>query len=152
MLSIVNQRRVLFSGLLVFLIGVAATVQGLQYPLGTLANIGPGAFPTSIGVLLALAGLAIAATGWQIRSREQDDFAPDWRAWGCIIGGIIAFAVLGIYGGLVIATFALVFISALGDRQNTVVEAAVLAGAMVAISVVVFWWALQLQMPLFGWG
>lgn len=151
MLSMLSQRRALVSGLLVFLIGAAATVQGLQYPLGTLANIGPGAFPTGIGVLLALAGLVITASGWQTRSREND-FAPDWRGSACIIGGMIAFAVLGIYGGLVIATFALVFISALGDRQNTVAEAAVLAGAMVAISVVVFWWALQLQMPLFAWG
>lgn len=149
--SIIIRRRGLISGLLLFLIGAAAAAQGLRYPLGTLADVGPGMFPTGIGVLLAVVGLAIAVSGSQIRAREHD-FAPDWRGWACIIGGTLAFAVLGIYGGLVIATFTLVFISALGDRKNTVRQAAVLASAMVAVSVVVFWWALQLQMPLFAWG
>lgn len=151
MLSMLSQRRELISGLLVLLIGVAATLQGLQYPLGTLASIGPGMFPTGIGVLLALVGATITASGFHIRS-ENDDSSIDWRGWGCIISGMLAFAILGVYGGLVIAVFALVFISALGDRNNSVLQAATLAAAMVAIGIVVFWWALQLQMPLFTWG
>lgn len=151
MLAIVSQRRELISGLLVLLIGAAATVDGLQYPLGTLANIGPGMFPTGIGVLLALVGAAITVSGFQIRD-EHDDSSIDWRGWGCIIAGMLAFAILGIFGGLVIAIFALVFISALGDRNNSVLQAATLAVAMVAVGIVVFWWALQLQMPLFTWG
>ena len=44
------------------------------------------------------------------------------------------------------------FISALGDRDNTLREALLLALAMMAIAVVVFWWALSLQLPLFQWG
>jgi hypothetical protein len=151
MLSIVSRRRELISGLLVFLIGVAAIAQGLQYPLGTLASIGPGMFPTGIGVLLALVGAALTVSSLQTRS-EDDDSSIDWRGWGCIIAGMLAFALLGVYGGLVIAIFALVFISALGDRNNSVLQAATLAVAMVAIGIVVFWWALQLQMPLFTWG
>ncbi len=151
MLAIVSQRRELISGLLVLLIGAAATVEGLQYPLGTLANIGPGMFPTGIGVLLALVGAAITVSGFQIRD-EHDGSSIDWRGWGCIIAGMLAFAILGIFGGLVIAIFALVFISALGDRNNSVLQAATLAVAMVAVGIAVFWWALQLQMPLFTWG
>ncbi|MFP3711527.1 tripartite tricarboxylate transporter TctB family protein, partial [Paraburkholderia sp. SIMBA_009] len=48
--------------------------------------------------------------------------------------------------------FAIVFISALGDRKNTVKQAFVLSLGMSVIAVVVFWWALQLQLPLFRWG
>src|SRR6185312_2879421 len=83
MLSIVSQRRELISGLLVLLIGVAATFESLQYPLGTLANIGPGMFPAGIGVLLALVGAAITVSGFRIRN-EHDEAAIDWRGWGCI--------------------------------------------------------------------
>ena len=151
MLSIVSQRRELISGLLVLLIGAGAILQGLQYPVGTLANIGPGMFPAGIGGLLALVGMAITASGFQTRDKKEDS-SVDWRGWICIIAGTLAFAVLGIYGGLVLATFALVFISALGDRNNTVPQAAALAAAMVVVSIVVFWWALQLQMPLFTLG
>ena len=43
-------------------------------------------------------------------------------------------------------------ISALGDRKNTVKQAFVLSIGMSVIAVVVFWWALQLQLPLFRWG
>ena len=151
MLSIIGQRRELISGLLVLLIGAGAVFQGLQYPVGTLSDIGPGMFPTGIGALLAMVGMAITAAGFQTRDKD-DGSSIDWRGWICIIAGTLAFAVLGIYGGLVIATFALVFISALGDRNNSALQAAALAAAMVVVSIVVFWWALQLQMPLFTWG
>jgi hypothetical protein len=45
-----------------------------------------------------------------------------------------------------------VFIAALGDRQNSVKAAFYLALSITAVSVVVFWWALQVQFPLFNWG
>lgn len=151
MQSSVSQKRDLGSGALIFAIGAGATLLGLQYPIGTLADIGPGLFPTAIGILLALTGLVIAATRLNIRF-ERSDAAPDWRGWGCIVGGILAFAVLGLYFGLAIASFAIVFISALGDRNNSIPQAAMLAVAMVVVSIVVFWWALQLQMPLFKLG
>jgi hypothetical protein len=77
---------------------------------------------------------------------------PDLRGGICIILGIVAFIVLGNWGGLLPATFAITFISALGDRTNTVLQAFILSLAMVVVAVVVFWWALQLQLPLFRWG
>jgi ABC-type dipeptide/oligopeptide/nickel transport system permease component len=83
---------------------------------------------------------------------EKEKRPPEWRAWFLICFSIVAFVVIGIYGGLVPATFAIVFISALADRQNTVKDSALLSAAMVVISVVVFWWALELVFPLFRWG
>jgi hypothetical protein len=77
---------------------------------------------------------------------------PDKRGSVCIQLGIQAIQLLGHYGGLLPATFAIVFISALGDRTNTIKQAVLLSIAMSAIAVVVFWWALQLQLPLFRWG
>ncbi len=77
---------------------------------------------------------------------------PDFRGAACIIASILAFIVVGNFLGLLPATFAIVFISAMGDRQNTVKAALVLSAAMMLIATVVFWWALQLQMPLVKWG
>jgi hypothetical protein len=77
---------------------------------------------------------------------------PEWRGWFCICGGLIAFAVMGRYGGLLPATFVSVFIAALGDRTNTPAASAVLAAAMTLVCLVVFWWLLKIQLPLFGWG
>jgi hypothetical protein len=142
-----------FGGALMFSIGVVAIVVGRTYPIGTLGRMGPGFFPVALGVILALAGLAIA-TSARFAEREVTKKAlpPEWRGWICICLSIVAFVVLGKYGGLVPATFAIVFISALADRQNTIKSAIVLALAIVATCIVVFWWALQMQFPLFGWG
>jgi len=136
-----------------FVIGLGAILQGRTYSMGTLSRMGPGFFPVSLGVILALAGAAIALTArFAEREAEEKALPPEWRGWFCISLSILAFVVLGKYGGLVPATFAIVFISALGDRQNTVKSALLLAAAIVAICLVVFWWALQMQFPLFGWG
>jgi hypothetical protein len=78
--------------------------------------------------------------------------ASSWRGWTAIAGGLVAFIGLGRYGGLVPATTALVFLSALGDRANTVRGAVLLTAIMLAICVVVFWWALGINLPLFRWG
>ncbi len=152
MRSLRSYNRDYYGGALMILIGVAAASGSLRYQIGTPSNMGPGFFPAAVGVLLAMVGLAIALTAGLSPDEDGARISPDWRGWGCIIGGILAFVVLGQYGGLVPATFAIVFISALGDRTNSVWQAFWLASAMVVISIVVFSWALQLQLPLFAWG
>jgi hypothetical protein len=102
---------------------------------------------------MALMGLIIVVGAARARSRAHKESQPaEWRGWLCIILSLIVFVVLGRFGGLVPASFAVVFISALGDRDNTVKSAFLLACAMALIAVVVFSWALQLQFPLFRWG
>lgn len=151
-------RKDYYGGALMVLIGLGAIYGGTNYHIGSLSHMGPGFFPAALGGLLALTGVLIAMSA---RSGESTPPAPgdghahglpDVRGSVCIILGILAFLLLGEYGGLLPATFAVVFISALGDRKNTIKQAILLAIAMSAIAVVVFWWALQLQMPLFRWG
>jgi len=148
-----NSNRDYYAGALMTGIGVAAIIGGREYPIGTLSRMGPGYFPVTLGVILTLVGFAIAATARLTRSTADDaPLPPEWRGWFCIGLSIVAFVVLGKYGGLVPATFAVVFISALADRENTLLRAAILALATVAICILVFWWALQMNFPLFGWG
>jgi hypothetical protein len=147
-------RREYYGGALMMLIGLAAIAQGTSYKIGTLTAMGSGFFPVALGVILVLLGIVIAGTA----HRAPQEFAPEerapveWRGWICILASVAAFVVLGNYGGLLPATFAVVFISALGDRGNTVWSALLLAVAMSMVCVVVFWWLLQVQFPLFTWG
>lgn len=151
MRSPMNWSKDRYGGALMVLIGLASVGGGARFRIGTLVHMGPGFFPVAVGVILALIGVAIALKGGRESRRSRGFVKPDWRGWSCIIGAMLAFMLLGAYGGLVPATFAIVFISALGDRKNTLKQASWLALAMVAVSVVVFWWGLQLQLPLFGW-
>lgn len=136
-------------------LGLGAIAQASTYTLGSLARMGPGLFPAILGVLLVLLGLIIARMAYSPLTAEEDaeDIPPpEWRGWGCILGGLLAFILIGQFGGLVPATFALVFISAMGDRQHTVRSAALLAAGVTILGVAVFSWGLQLQFPLFRWG
>jgi hypothetical protein len=142
-----------YGGALMIAIGLGAVIQARQYPIGTLSRMGPGFFPIALGAILAFTGLAIIVTArFAAHAAEDARLPPEWRGWLCIGLSLIAFVSFGKYGGLVPATFAVVFIAALADRENTIVAAMVLALATVAICIVVFWWALQMNFPLFGWG
>jgi len=144
---------------LMVLIGVGATVKGTSYNLGSLQRMGPGYFPVALGVLLSLIGIAIGVVEWLRRKPVEAGSAqkaaahpPEWRGWICILGSTIAFIVLGHHAGFIAATLALVFISALGDRDNSLKDAFLLSIAMVVICVVVFSWALKMTFHLFPWG
>jgi Tripartite tricarboxylate transporter TctB family len=142
----------LAGGLLMLVLGLATIFQSLQYELGTLRHMGPGYFPLVLGVILAACGLLITIGSRNaVAQIAGPRLPPEWRGWLCICTGIVAFIVIGEYGGLLPATFAIVFISALGDRQNSLLTAVLLALFMTLICFVVFWWLLQVQLPLFRW-
>lgn len=145
------------------LLGLGAVKGGFSYDVGSLEHMGPGFFPAAVGTLMAITGVLIALSAL-VRSKEGDvvdksegpsihpEAFPDIRGAVCIILSLVAFIIVGQYGGLLPATFAVVFIAALGDRTNTLLQALLLSVAMCVVAVVVFWWALQLQLPLFQWG
>ncbi len=133
------------------LVGLASVLGSLRFRIGTLQQMGPGYFPIVIGGLMTIAGLGIVLQAALSTDKGDPMKKPDWRGCICIIGGMLAFIGLGMYTGLVPATFAIVFISCFGDKTNTVKQAFVLSSAMSVISAVVFRWILGLPLPLFGW-
>lgn len=143
-------------GILIFAIGIGVTIHSYSFEIGTLNQMGPGFFPLVLGLILTACGAAIAAKRQteKVNSRDESNVkhAPEWKAWVLISIGIASFIVLAKIAGLIVATFAIVFISALGDRDNTLKSATLIALLMVIVSVTVFWWALQIQLPLFAWG
>ncbi|MGI4954017.1 MAG: tripartite tricarboxylate transporter TctB family protein [Janthinobacterium lividum] len=147
------RRRQYLSGGLVTLLGLAVTLEARSFGLGTMARTGPGFFPLVLGGALTLVGVLIALTP----DTEADTEAghgfgrPDWRGWGCILAGVLAFIVLGEEFGLAPASFACVFIAAWGDRGATLRGSLLLAAAATVVAAVVFAWALKFQLPLFRW-
>ena len=143
-------------GTLIFATGLGVTIHSISFEIGSLNQMGPGFFPIVLGLILTTCGVAIAAKGRSSESNSRDEInvkpPAEWRAWALIIIGIASFIALARIAGLIVATFFIVFISALGDRDNSWKSAALLALLMVAVSVIIFWWALQIQLPLFAWG
>jgi len=140
-------------GALVILLGIGAIAIARTYQIGKLSQMGPGFFPVALGCILVLTGAAIAVTATLPHEpSEEEALPPEWRGWFCIIASLIAFVVIGQYGGLVPATFAITFISALGDRSNSLLNAFLLSLGVLAMCLVVFVWGLGIQFPLFTWG
>jgi len=145
-----NKDRV--SGTLLVLLGAGIVAQGLQYRMGTLTRMGAGFVPVVLGTLLALVGIAVFVTA------EPSDFGPaaknptEWRGWLCVLAAVVIFVVVGEYGGLVPATFLTVFVAAMGDRENTLRDAALLSLGVTIAGVLIFIYGLKMIFPLFAWG
>ena len=147
-------KRDFYAGALMILIGIGTVFQAQSYKMGTLTHMGPGYFPTILGIALVLIGIMIA--GSAAASSAEDDAPavarkPEWFAWACIIGGPLLFVVLGQHAGMAPAIFACVFVSALGDRSSTYGGAFILAIAMTVFGVALFSYVLKVPLPIFRW-
>jgi Tripartite tricarboxylate transporter TctB family len=147
------------SAILLVLLGMGIILEGRQYGIGSLRGMGPGFFPVVLGVLLVLVGAAIGLTAPASTPSSEgaaiarsDPRLVDWRSWSCILGGVMGFILFGRTLGLAPATFAAVFISALGDRRNHLRDAALLASGLTIVGALIFHVGLHVQIPLFAWG
>lgn len=151
----IANRRDFFAGCLLILIGIGAAVQGSAYKVGSLMRMGPGFMPVALGIILVLLGVLIAGTAAASKEGTADRILPEnpeWLGWTCIIAGPILFIALGKYGGLIPATFACVFVSALGDRSATLKSSLALATGTTLFGALLFGYLLQVPFPLLRWG
>jgi hypothetical protein len=151
-------RRDFCAGGLMILFGSVASVYGPTYRVGTLTRMGPGFMPTVLGIVLIFLGVLIAgfasadgAEGEGARDGNLLPEHPQWFAWLCILAGPALFVVFGSVAGMAPATFACVFVSALGDRDSTWKSALILAVLVTVFGVLLFHSLLQIPMPVLEW-
>jgi hypothetical protein len=140
------------AGLLFLAFGLAAMgIADRDYPMGTIAHMGPGNFPAALGAILAFLGLYLAARGlWNAPPGTRA--APvtwDWRPVGCIVGSMLAFGFLLPRLGLVPALVVMFVLAALGGRELRWREVLALTAVMTAFAVGVFVYLLKLPFALF---
>lgn len=148
--------RDLFAGPVMVVAGSAFAFFGQDYHVGTLGQMGPGFVPVALGLVLAGIGLLITVGGFTAPSPDAVAHGadhgpvqpPDWRGLVAIVLGVLSFILLGERGGMAMAAFAVVFISALGDRNNRLRDAVLLAAGMTVVAVAVFYYGLQIRLPL----
>jgi hypothetical protein len=146
------QRRDYYAGALIMLLGAGAAIIGSRYNIGSLTRMGPGFFPTALGILLAVIGVLIAGSASYGAKSDAVETAlrPDWRGWLCIVSGAGLFIVLASRAGLVPATLACVFVAAMGDRANSWKNALSLAIGVTIFGTLLFAYGLRVQIPMFG--
>ena len=137
-----------WSGLIFIAVGGAAVAIARTYPMGSAVRMGPAYFPTVLGALLTLIGIAVLIRSFVTPGDRIDGFA--WKPLALVLGATILFGVLVRSGGLVVALIVLVLVSAWASRNFRWVSAVALAVGLTVFSVVVFVKALGLPIPIIG--
>ena len=138
------------AGLMFVGIGAFFALFATNYPMGTAVRMGPAYFPTMLGWLLVGLGVIVFLRSFFLHSEEPPS-KTHWRQLGWILGSVFVFGFLLDKGGLVVASFALMLICALGGWDFRWKEQLVNAVAMTAVNVAVFNYGLGLPFKLFPW-
>lgn len=148
MADMVRRPKNLIAGGVFVATGAAFAAMSLQFHMGSLTHMGPGYFPTALGVILAGLGVAITATAFTGEVAGLTSIS--WRPLATVLGGIILFALLLRGAGLVPSTIVLVMVALLGSRRTTFLFSSSLAVLLSAFCYAVFVRALQLPLDAFG--
>ena len=153
----IKSQKDFFCGLMFMGVGVAFAWGATNYNIGDGARMGPGYFPLLLGILLAVIGAAVTFKATVVETEDGDKIGKwAWKPLAYILGANFAFGVLlaglpsiGLPAmGMIVAIYALTFISSLAGDSFKVKEVFVLATVLAAGSYVAFVWALKLQFPV----
>jgi putative tricarboxylic transport membrane protein len=148
MTSPLRNPRDLWPGVIFVAAGLAAVFLGREYSIGTTTKMGPGYFPTVLGVLLALIGLALAVRSCLHAGARLGALAV--RSVLLILGATGLFALLLRGAGMFVALVVLTVVSAYASREFEWGRALALAVGLAGFSVLVFVKALGLPIPVLG--
>lgn len=119
-----------------------------HYDLGTLRRMGPGMFPSALGVALALFGGLIA-----VPAIFREGVPPVVRIWTplFVLAGVAAFAMTIRPFGLIPAILSVVIISSLAELKVRPVSLAVLCVVLCLIAWLTFRVGLGLPIAMWRW-
>lgn len=153
----IKSQKDFFAGLMFIGIGVAFGWGATTYNVGNGARMGPGYFPVMLGILLAVIGTVIAFKALTVETPDGDKVGSwAWRplffilaanfVFGILLGGLPSMGIPAM--GLIVAIYALTFISSLAGNEFSAKPVFVLATVLAIGSYVAFVWALKLQFPV----
>lgn len=123
-----------------------AVVAQLNYQMGSAVRMGPAYFPTVLGGMLVVLGAIVMFNSFVLTGANVATF--HFRPLLFVMVSSLAFAYLLKPLGLVLASIALIFISAYGGHEFKWKEVAILSVVLVIFSVLVFVKGLTLPFPI----
>jgi len=136
-------------GVLTVAIATGVLIESSGYGYGTILRMGPGYFPTVLGILLLGLGLALTVRGLQ---RQEEPIAlPQLRPVVLIGAAISLFALTLPTFGLAPAIMLLVTVSAYASPVRRPVVIVLLGLGLTAFAYIVFVRLLSLHLDLLRW-
>jgi Tripartite tricarboxylate transporter TctB family len=145
----IRNPRDFWAGAIYLTLAIVVIWIGRDYQLGTSARMGPGYFPTVLGLVLAVFGVVSIGRSFIRPGEPISAFA--WRPVTFVLGSIVLFGLLLERMGVLVALACLIVVSALASRNSRLnaTSVAALIG-LLAFCVIVFVKGLGVPMPLIG--
>ena len=137
------------AGIMYIIMGGFFALWAQNYPMGTAVRMGPAYFPTMLGWILVALGLIVLIRSFYLHGETPRK--TNWRTLAFIIGSVFVFGFLLDRGGLIVASFALMYISSMGGWDFRWKEQLINAVLMTAVNVGIFYYALGLPFKLYPW-
>lgn len=145
---VVRNTRDLISGLIFIGSGAFFVILGQDYAFGSARRMGPGYFPTVLGVILVGLGILVAIRAVKMVPRIEGEWA--WKALLINCGALVMFGLIVRGAGLLPAVFLLSMVSASTSSRFRWVPALLLSIGLAVFSYVTFVKGLGLPFPPFG--
>lgn len=136
-----------WGGLLFVGFGLLAILVARDYPMGSAMRMGPGYFPTYIGLALVAIGAWIAADGFRIEGERIGGFP--WRAILLLSAGFSTFAWSIDHLGFIPALAIVVLTTSLAGPEFRWKEVLLEMVVLIAGCWAIFIYGLELPFPLF---
>lgn len=139
--------RDLVGGILLIAIGIFAALHARQYELGELQRMGPGYFPTALGILLAILGFFVAVPAL---FREGTSIKIEWKSLFWVMVSILIFAALLNHLGMIFTSVLAVIASSMASDIKWKARL-ILSGCIAAITYLIFSFGLGMVIPVWPW-
>lgn len=147
-MSVIRNPKDFWAGLIYLSMGFTAVYIAQDYSMGSAVRMGPGYFPTVLGVLLALIGLASVLRAFLRPGEAIGRLA--WREALIVLGATALFGLLLRGAGLAVSLLTLVVLSAYASQRFRIKSSLLLAIGMTVFSVLVFIKGLGIPLPILG--
>jgi hypothetical protein len=146
-MNIKNQKD-FWAGVMFVVFGAFFAGFGTQYSSGTAANMGPGYFPTMLGIALILLGIIVSVGGLSAKATPEkvDKFA--WSTLFLVLGPVALFGLLLSTLGLILCLAMLIAVSSYASHEFSWKATLANAAILIALCMAVFVYALKLQFQL----
>ncbi len=139
----VHNQKDFWSGVMFILIGILFIIWSMDYQFGTASRMGPGYFPTVLGGLQVMFGIAVM---WpSFKGPDVRVTAFGWRGILVILGAVTLYALLLPHVGFVAALTALIIASSMASKEFTWPATLISVVVLGILSYLVFVVGLELQ-------
>jgi hypothetical protein len=144
----IKNQKDFYCGLVYILSGLGFSIVSSTYKMGTANRMGPGYFPFWLGILLTILGTLVSIGSLSPKTDENRLASWDFKSILWVLGSVVLFGLLLNLLGLVLSLVLIVFVSSKASHEFNWWGTGLNAIVMVAISMALFVYGLNLQVKV----